>query len=139
MADMLFCLDTNIVIGILNQRKPVYRARLTAELLAGARIALSAVALFELQYGIAKSDRAEASLKVLAGFLLGGVSVLPFDGDDAYHAGDIRAVLERSGTPIGTYDVLIAAQARRVGAVLVSDNLREFSRVPGLAVSDWMD
>lgn len=139
MADMLFCLDTNIVIGILNQRRPSYRARLTAELLAGARIVLPVVALFELQYGISKSDRAEASRKVLSEFLLGGVSVLPFDTEDARHAGDIRAVLERAGTPIGPYDVLIAAQARRAGAVLVSDNLREFSRVPGLAVSDWMD
>ncbi len=139
MADMLFCFDTNIVIGILNQRRPSYRVRLTAELRSGARFALPAIALFELQYGIAKSDRAEASRKVLTEFLRGGVSVLPFDTEDARHAGDIRAVLERAGTPIGPYDVLIAAQSRRVGAVLVTDNLREFSRVPGLAVTDWLD
>ncbi|MGL5363470.1 MAG: type II toxin-antitoxin system VapC family toxin [Bosea sp. (in: a-proteobacteria)] len=136
---MIICLDTNIVIGILNQRRPVYRARLTTELLAGTRIVLPVTALFELQYGIAKSDRAEASRQVLRQFLLGGVSVIPFEAEDAQHAGDIRAALERAGTPIGPYDVLIAAQARRIGAVLVSDNLREFSRVPGLAISDWMD
>ena len=63
--------------------------------------------------------------------------VLPFDAEDAAHAGDIRAHLERKGTPIGPYDYLIAAQARRRGATLVTANRREFERVPGLMVADW--
>ena len=57
--------------------------------------------------------------------------------DDAREAGDIRAALERTGTPIGPYDVLIAAQARRRGAMLATANVREFARVPGLRLVDW--
>ena len=62
---------------------------------------------------------------------------MPFETEDATHAGEIRAYLERSGTPIGYYDYLIAAQARRRGATLVTANNREFNRVPGLIVADW--
>ena len=63
--------------------------------------------------------------------------MLPFEAEDAAHAGDIRAHLESKGTPIGHYDCLIAAQARRRGATLVTANRREFERVPGLMVMDW--
>ena len=66
-----------------------------------------------------------------------GIDVLPFEAEDAAHAGDIRAELEKAGTPIGHYDYLIAAQARRRGAALVTLNRREFERVPGLIVVDW--
>jgi tRNA(fMet)-specific endonuclease VapC len=62
---------------------------------------------------------------------------LPFEIEDAEEAGDIRAALERAGTPIGPYDILIAAQARRRGAILVTANEHEFARVPGLMVEDW--
>jgi predicted nucleic acid-binding protein len=61
----------------------------------------------------------------------------PFDADDAEEAGDIRSALERSGKPIGPYDLLIATQARRRGAILVTANEREFTRVPGLSVENW--
>ena len=63
--------------------------------------------------------------------------MLPFEPEDAAHAGDIRAELEKAGTPIGHYDYLIAAQARRRGATLVTANVREFARVPGLLLADW--
>src|SRR3954452_10480627 len=66
-----------------------------------------------------------------------GIDILSFDAEDAAHAGDIRAHLESKGTPIAAYDYLIAAQARRRGAALVTLNTREFSRVPGLIVVDW--
>jgi tRNA(fMet)-specific endonuclease VapC len=66
------------------------------------------------------------------------VQVLDFEADDAEEAGDIRAALERAGTPIGPYDVLIAAQARRRGAVLAMANRREFARVPRLTTEDWV-
>ena len=62
---------------------------------------------------------------------------MTFDAEDAHEAGDIRALLERAGTPIGPYDILIAAQARRRGATLVTANTREFARVPGLKTEDW--
>jgi tRNA(fMet)-specific endonuclease VapC len=93
--------------------------------------------VFELRYGHARSDRRTDSDRLLAEFLAPGIAVLPFDAEDATHAGDIRAVLESKGTPIGHYDCLIAAQARRRGATLVTANVREFERVPGLLVTDW--
>ncbi len=65
------------------------------------------------------------------------VTILSFGPEDAEQAGDIRATLDRTGTPIGSYDVLIAAQARRRGATLVTANTREFARVPGLKTEDW--
>jgi len=98
---------------------------------------LPAIALFELAYGIAKSDRRDQSAALLAEFLAAGIVVAPFESDDAHHAGDIRAHLARQCTPIGHYDLLIAAQARRRGATLVTANGREFDRVPGLACEDW--
>jgi tRNA(fMet)-specific endonuclease VapC len=75
---------------------------------------------------------------LLAEFLAPGFVVLPFDAEDATQAGDIRVHLESKGTPIGPYDYLIAAQARSRGATLVTLNTREFARVPGLLVTDWV-
>lgn len=93
--------------------------------------------LFELRYGIAKSDRRARSEAALAAFLSLAVTPWSCDEEDARHAGDIRAHLESLGKPIGHYDLLIAAQARRRGATLVTANGREFERAPGLAVVDW--
>lgn len=132
----MFCLDTNIVIGIINGRATAVEARFR-ETVGRAPLMLSAVVLFELRYGYAKSDRRLRMEALLATFLAPGVEVLPFDEDDAAEAGDIRAVLEAQGAPIGPYDILIAAQARRRGAALVTLNRREFERVPGLIVTDW--
>ena len=86
---------------------------------------------------MAKSRHREHNARRLDSFLAGPFDVLAFDPDDAREAGDIRAALERTGTPIGPYDVLIAAQARRRGAMLATANTREFSRVPGLNLQDW--
>jgi tRNA(fMet)-specific endonuclease VapC len=133
----MFCLDTNIVIVALNKRKPEIDLRLQAELAAGTPLLIPTPVLFELRYGLAKSNRKEASATILSAFLANGFTLVEFDADDAAEAGEIRAHLEKQGTPIGPYDVLIAAQARRRGAVLVSLNRREFERVPGLMVTDW--
>jgi tRNA(fMet)-specific endonuclease VapC len=133
----MICLDTNIVISIVNGRSSSLRHRLGEQMRSGTSVALSVVALFEMRYGFAKSNRREQSESVLERFLDLGIAVLPFEAEDATHAGDIRAHLERAGTPIGHYDYLIAAQARRHGAALVTLNLREFARVPGLIVMDW--
>lgn len=133
----MFSLDTNAVIFAINRRRPAVAARLEAELSAGTPVWLPSIVLFELEYGIAKSDRRERSAALLAEFLSVGIAVIPFDADDARHAGDIRSQLARQGTPIGHYDLLIAAQARRRGATLVTANGREFLRVPGLAWEDW--
>jgi tRNA(fMet)-specific endonuclease VapC len=134
----MICLDTNVVISIVNGRRSSLRHRLGEQMRAGMPVALPAIALFEMRYGFAKSDRRDHNEHLLERFLGLGVDVLPFDAEDAAHAGDIRANLERKGTPIGPFDYLIAAQARRRGATLVTANGREFARVPGLLVADWM-
>ena len=133
----MICLDTNIVISIVNGRSSSLRHRFGEQVRSGTSVTLPVVALFEMHYGFAKSDRREQSERVLERFLDLGVEVLPFETEDAVHAGEIRAQLERAGTPIGHYDYLIAAQARRHDATLVTLNVREFARVPGLIVMDW--
>jgi tRNA(fMet)-specific endonuclease VapC len=132
----VICLDTNVVIGCMSGRPPAFAERLERTLLR-EDCALSAIVLFELRYGIAKSARARENRERLATFLELPVAILPFEPDDAEEAGDIRAALERAGTPIGPYDVLIAAQARRRRALLVTANRREFARVPRLKTEDW--
>jgi tRNA(fMet)-specific endonuclease VapC len=133
----MICLDTNIVIGIVNGRSSSLRLRLGEQMRSGTPIALPVIALFEMRYGFAKSDRRDHSERLLEKFLGLGVGVLPFEAEDAAHAGDIRAELETAGTPIGHYDYLIAAQARRRGAALATLDAREFARVPGLLLADW--
>jgi tRNA(fMet)-specific endonuclease VapC len=133
----MICLDTNAVIAVLNERASPVEVRLKAALKSGRPVAVSTLVLFELWYGVAKSTRAEDNANRIAEFMAGLIAVLPFEPDDAREAGDIRAALERAGTPIGPYDILIAAQARRRGAMLVTANEREFARVPGLRFEDW--
>jgi tRNA(fMet)-specific endonuclease VapC len=133
----MICLDTNAVIAVLNDRGSPVRKRIDAAIGRGHTLALSAIVLFELQYGAAKSTRPERNARRIADFLAGPIEVLPFESEDAEEAGDIRAALQRAGIPIGPYDVLIAAQARRHGALLVTANEREFTHVPRLKVEDW--
>lgn len=132
----MICLDTSVVIAVLRQEPPHLLERFAHELLQGT-LALSTIVLFELQYGIANSVRRKENTERLAVFMEAPIEVLPFDADDAEAAGELRAELKRAGTPIGPYDVLIAAQARRRGAVLVTANMGEFVRVTGLKTEDW--
>jgi tRNA(fMet)-specific endonuclease VapC len=133
----MICLDTNAVIAVLNNKIPTFRMRIDAAIEAGRPLAISSIVLFELHYGAAKSTRPDRSAQRIADFLAGPIEVLPFDAEDAEEAGDIRAALERVGTPIGPYDVLVAAQARRRDALLVTANSREFARVARLKIEDW--
>jgi tRNA(fMet)-specific endonuclease VapC len=133
----MICLDTNAVIALLNRSSAPVRARLAAAAHRREVVAISVVVLFELRYGAAKSANRQRASRRIADFLSGPVKVLDFEPDDAEEAGDIRAALERAGTPIGPYDVLIAGQARRRRAVLVTANLRKFARVPRLKTEDW--
>lgn len=132
----MICLDTNAVIAAIKGGATRFAARYDRELPKGA-LAVSSIVLFEMRYGISKSARVRENGARLALFLESPIAVLDFDAGDAVEAGGIRAALERAGTPIGPYDVLIAAQARRRGAVLVTANTREFARVPGLVLQDW--
>jgi len=133
----MICLDTNAVIAAINVRVPGVRQRLEQALAERADVGIPIVVWFELHYGAAKSARVQQNRAALAAFLALDVAIWPFDIEDAEEAGDIRVTLERAGTPIGPYDILIAAQARRRGALLVTANGREFARVPGLRFEDW--
>lgn len=135
----MFLLDTNAIIAVLTERVPAIAQRLDAEVARGTTILLSTIVLHELRYGIAKSVKRVQSEALLQSFLELPIEIATFEVEDAEHAGDIRAHLAVQGTPIGPYDVLIAAQARSRGAMLVSANRREFDRVPGLRVVDWGD
>lgn len=131
-------LDTNVAIALLNNRQPQLRARFDAALAADAPLALSMIVYHELMYGAAASAQRKANETKIALFLsFGRISLLPFEPGDAHEAADVRADLKRAGTPIGPYDVLIAAQARRAGATLITANTGEFGRVRGLMVIDW--
>jgi tRNA(fMet)-specific endonuclease VapC len=92
--------------------------------------------LYELLYGAAKSERPVENRHQVEAFA-SRLEVLDFDDDAAAHAGDIRADLERTGRPIGSYDVLIAGHARSRGLVVITGNLAEFRRVEGLRCEDW--
>jgi tRNA(fMet)-specific endonuclease VapC len=133
----MICLDANAVIAAIGARPPLVRERLERELADGAVIVVPSIVLYELEYGIAKNARREANATALRTFLTLDIAPLPFDEEDAREANDVRAALERAGTPIDLYDILIAAQARRRGATLATANVGEFARVPGLVVENW--
>ena len=132
---MIF-LDTNVAIGFLAGKREI-RSSFEAALSRSETIVLSAIVAFELQYGVGLSERAASNKKVLDLFFE-RVPILSFTEKAAQTAGTLRAHLHRTGQPIGPYDVLIAAHALSESALLVTNNVREFSRVPGLRLTDWL-
>jgi tRNA(fMet)-specific endonuclease VapC len=131
-------LDTNVAIALLNGRPAVVRDRLNDARVRATPLALSAVVFHELRYGAAGSARPlDNERKIDLLLSSAGIEVRAFGADEAAEAGRLHALLRRAGTPIGPYDVMIAAQALRAGATLVTANAREFARVPGLHVIDW--
>ncbi len=133
----MICLDTNAIIDALNNPNSPVRTRMNRALARGIPLCVSVIVASELWYGAAKSGYRQRNTDRLVDFLTGPIRILNFDVDDAREAGEIRATLAKAGTPIGPYDVLIAAQARHRGATLVTANEREFARVPGLKTEDW--
>jgi tRNA(fMet)-specific endonuclease VapC len=134
IVEMLFLLDTNILIAMSKQR-PGLVDRL--EGVPADAILLSSVVVAEIEYGIAKSGRRQHNRRVFD-TLLAGFQVVPFDAAAARLYGPIRADLEKRGRLIGSYDLLIAAHAKSVDAVLVTDNAKEFDRVAGLRTVNWL-
>ncbi len=131
---MIYLLDTNTCIGYINRRSlPIFR-RLSA--LATEDIALCDVVKFELYYGAYRGSRQDRNLQVLREFFSQFIS-LPFDGVAAEICGRIRTQLAALGTPIGAYDLQIAAIALANNLILVTHNVNEFSRVEGLQIEDW--
>ncbi len=131
---MLYLLDTNILIA-MSKEKPGLAFRL--QRYPAEAILLSTVVLAELEYGIAKSSRQEHN-RLVYDTLLRNFRVVGFDAEAARHYGPIRADLEKKGRLIGPYDMLIAAQAKTLNAVLVTDNTGEFARVEGIRLENWL-
>jgi tRNA(fMet)-specific endonuclease VapC len=129
-----YLLDTNILIYVVKNRPVAARERFTR---FHGQMGMSSVTLMELVYGAEKSAAPERNLREVEG-LAARLEVLPFDPVAATHTGRIRAELARAGTPIGPYDQMIAGHARSLGLTLVSNNLREFERVPGLLLENWV-
>ena len=134
---MNYLLDTNACIALINGQPPSVRAKFQKATNKGAQIFVSSIAAFELWYGVAKSSRREFNRKRLEAFFAGPFHVLPFGNDDAEVAGAIRADLEASGKPIGTYDLLIAGQAMCNKLTLITANVSEFGRIKALSWLDW--
>jgi len=129
-----YLLDTNIVIYVIKKR-PI-EVLLEFKKNSG-RMAISSITLAELFHGAEKSARCAENLKVIDDFT-SRLEVLPYTPKAAQHYGAIRAALERSGETIGVNDLHIAAHARCEGFVLVTNNLREFERVPALETENWI-
>jgi len=131
---MAWLLDTNAVIALVTDRSEPLRRRVEAA--EPGTLSTSAIVAYELYFGAYRSQKIEFNLETLR-LLFADLLVLDLDREDVRTAGEIRAGLARQGTPIGPYDVLIAGQARARGLTLVTNNLSEFQRVPGLALEDW--
>ena len=128
-----YLLDTNIVIYVIKRRPP--QALDIFNQHAG-RMAISAITLAELHHGVEKSSVPAANLAVVEDFC-SRLEVLPYAAKAAQHYGAIRSALEKLGQPIGVNDLHIAAHARSEGLTLVTNNLREFERVPALQLENW--
>ncbi|WP_075768906.1 type II toxin-antitoxin system VapC family toxin [Aerophototrophica crusticola] len=136
----MYLLDTNVCVAILNSDRGSVWARYDAASRRGVGLFVSSITVFELEFGIAKSaGRRQAENRARLGRLKGDPALrfLAFDGGDAAHAGRVREHLRAAGRPIGPYDLLIAGQALARGLAVVTANMGEFGRVPGLSVEDW--
>jgi tRNA(fMet)-specific endonuclease VapC len=133
---MKYMLDTNTCIRYLNGSSPSVFERLNA--VQEEDICVCSVVQFELRYGALHSEKVEKNLAQQSTFLERFVS-LPFDSDAQLIAADIRAMLAKQGTPIGPYDLLIAAITIAHELTLITHNIREFKRMPGLKIEDWED
>ncbi len=128
-----YMLDTNICIFTIKNKPQQVRDAFN---LHSGQLCISSVSLMELIYGAEKSASPKRNMDVVEGFV-SRLEVLPYDDMAASHTAQLRAELVRNGTPIGPYDQLIAGHARSRGFIVVTNNRREFDRVPGLRVEDW--
>lgn len=135
---MTFMLDTNVCIHLLNRSRGYQKTVSRIDGLPYEQVVISSITLAELKYGIAKSVKKEANRTKLEYFLY-QFECLPFDSEAATCYGHIRSQLESRGTPIGPLDTLIAAHALSLSATIVTHNVREFERVDGLAIENWMN
>jgi tRNA(fMet)-specific endonuclease VapC len=129
-----YLLDTNIVIYVLKRRPKEVLAMFNAN---ASRMAISSITLSELFYGAEKSLNTDKNLEAVEEFV-SHLDVLPYDAKASQHYGQIKAALEKKGQIIGENDIHIAAHATSHGLILVSNNVREFKRVPNLVLENWV-
>jgi tRNA(fMet)-specific endonuclease VapC len=131
---MKYMLDTNICIYIIKQKpQNVIRRFRQAKI---SEIGVSSITLSELEYGVMKSAKPEQNRIALAQFMA-PIEIPAYDDAAAQHYGEIRAYLERQGTPIGSFDMLIAAHALSLKSILITNNETEFKRVSNLKIKNW--
>lgn len=131
---MRFMLDTNLCVDLMRGKSTAAFDRIRS--LAVDEVGISTITLAELQYGAAKSARRTYNESLVIAFCA-PLLIASFDAAAAQVYGTIRAVLESAGTPIGPLDTLIAAHALALGVTVVTANVKEFQRVPGLVVENW--
>lgn len=129
-----YLLDTNIVIYVLKRRPKEVLDIFNAN---ASRMAISSITLSELIYGAEKNLNTDKNLEAVEEFV-SHLEVLPYDAKASQHYGQIKAALEKKGQIIGENDIHIAAHAISHGLILVSNNVREFKRVPNLALENWV-
>lgn len=129
-----YLLDTNICIYTIKNRPEAVRRTFTE---CDGQMCVSTITQMELIYGAEKSAAVSRNLKDVEGFL-SRLEIKQFDSSAAAHTGQIRAELARAGTPIGAYDQMIAGHARSLGLIVVTNNVSEFSRVPGIRIENWV-
>jgi tRNA(fMet)-specific endonuclease VapC len=132
---MKYMLDTNICIYVIRQKPAVVLERFRQTDIS--EISISSITLSELFYGVSKSSKPEQNIMALTQFVA-PLEILPFGGEAAQYYGDLRAHLEKQGTPIGSLDMLIAAHALSLASTLVTNNEKEFKRVPNLSIENWV-
>lgn len=131
---MKYLLDTNVCIRLLKGSSSSISNRIKS--IDNDQIIVPSIVRFELYYGAFKSNRQEATLNTLQSFF-DCFKSLPFDDDTSKICGKIRATLDRKGTPIGPYDLIIASMAIQHDLILITHNTKEFSRIEGLKFDDW--
>lgn len=130
-----YMLDTNICISVIKHRPAQVLPKFNEN---AAALCVSAITASELYFGVENSRYPARNRQVVEDFL-SRLAVIPYDEAAAVHYGQIRAQLQRQGSVIGANDLHIAAHARCLGLVLVTNNTREFARVEGLRLEDWME
>ena len=133
---MHYLLDTNICIYLIKKRPPEVLDRFRQH--SPQDVAISIITLFELEYGVEKSQYRQRSKDALAKFLL-PLNLINLDRSSALESAIIRAQLEKKGMPIGPYDLLIAGLARSRDMILVTNNIKEFEKVVGLHLENWVE
>lgn len=130
---MTYMLDTNICIYVMKNRPEIVRQYFS---LHAHQLCISSVVMMELLYGAEKSELKEQNLLAIYDFT-SHIPIIDFDTKASAHSANIKATLEKQGTPIGAYDAMIAGHARSLGLIVVTNNEREFKRVDGLRVENW--